>query len=143
MGVLLRPPGNRLLDRRGGPGDEPAGDDVEIDVPGSVAGGPQPLDANPELVEQFGGELERLTGALGTYQRNPDRLSVDDNRMESELSTMRAVLEVVYGRITFVGEEREASGISVDLDLEDLDGKVVGVDIKAVKGPSRGRSRPR
>ncbi|MFJ3633836.1 hypothetical protein [Streptomyces sp. NPDC090112] len=133
---------NRLLDRRHRSDDESAVDSVEIAVPDSVSGDPRPLEADPERIERFAGDLERLAGALGPYERYPDRLSVDDNRLEVELNTLRTVLEGVYGRrITFVGEQREPSGISADLDLEDVSGKLVGVEIKGVKGPLQGPIR--
>jgi len=136
---------NRLLDRRHGTDDtdpatgEATDDATGIDVPECVAEDPGPFHAAPERIDQYGSELERLAGALSSYARHPDRLREGDERLARELGALREVLEGVYGRrITFVGEERDASGIHADLDLENVWGETVGVKIVGVQGPIQG-----
>ncbi|MEU8109494.1 hypothetical protein AB0C18_37910 [Nonomuraea muscovyensis] len=113
-----------LLDNRGK--DLPPEPVENLDV---LEGALKPLQADFELVEQHIEELETLSGALGVYERNPDRLHAEDQQLLRRLGRLRVLLEEIYGQhITFKGERRSPSGADVIQRMTRAEGDVIGVD---------------
>jgi hypothetical protein len=115
-----------LLDRRERAKGDP--DDDAVEAPDALEGHLNPLVPDNALVEQYIEELERLSGALGVYHRNPDRLDPQDGALRTRLGRLRELLEIIYGQhITFHGEAREPSGVAVEQRVDTVSGAVTGV----------------
>ncbi|MGW2152280.1 hypothetical protein [Nonomuraea sp. NPDC001699] len=113
-----------LLDNRGKKSTPEIVEGVSV-----LEGELKPLQADSELIEQHIEELETLSGALGVYERNPDRLRPEDQQLLQRLGKLRALLEQIYGQsITFHGERRSPSGADVKQRMKRAAGDVVGVD---------------
>lgn len=98
-------------------------------VPAVVVGDPgNPLDFELErLTPERAERLDSLVELLGLYAENEQLIDGQDERLRRNLGRLRAVLEDVYGRrITFVGEERPASGVRVVARAGDVHGKATG-----------------
>jgi hypothetical protein len=102
---------------------------AEVDPQRVLQGEWQPVDPDAQAVEAQLSQLRELAGALGSYERHPERVSTDDAALLEELSRLRTVLETVYGQhITFRGESRPATGTRVTQHLETVSGDVVGIE---------------
>ncbi|GGT71569.1 hypothetical protein GCM10010207_82120 [Streptomyces atratus] len=123
IGFLLRR-AEVVLDRRAGRAGPSEPQQAE-QVPSAVAGDPgDALDFDPAKVTAEQAErLETLTEALGLYAERGSSIDGQDERLRKALGRLRSCLEEVYGRqITFVGEERPASGRRIVSRVEDVHG---------------------
>ncbi|MBW1596188.1 hypothetical protein [Streptomyces sp. JJ38] len=125
---------HRVIDRRSARSAEQqeAAQEPPVPAPACLDGDPGLTEAEPDLgrLELHAAELERLAGALSVYQRHPDRLRPDDERLLRELGLLRGLLEDVYGRhITFRGEQQPPSGAEIDQRLRAIRGRVVGAEV--------------
>ncbi|MFJ3615429.1 hypothetical protein [Streptomyces hydrogenans] len=78
-----------------------------------------PATVTDEQVER----LETLMEMLGLYTEHERPVDGQDERLRRTLGRLRALLEEVYGhRITFVGEERPASGRRIVSKAGDVHG---------------------
>ncbi|MBP2477731.1 hypothetical protein JOF53_006603 [Crossiella equi] len=112
----------------------PAQETEQIETPAVVHGVLKPLQVNDEQLQQRLGELEVLAGSLGVYDRNPDRLQVEDVKLLENMGRLRDHLECIYGqRITFVGEQRPTSGSRVDQSIDVVEGDMTGIEGKNVR----------
>ncbi|WP_157099561.1 hypothetical protein [Microbispora sp. ATCC PTA-5024] len=119
-----------LLDNRGNKSSEPE----QVETPEVVEGNLEPVQTDVEALEKYINELEALSGALGVYQRNPERIRSEDQNLLSRLGRLRQLLEVIYNqRITFQGELRSSTGASVRQHMQTAAGEVTGVDGKRVR----------
>lgn len=85
-----------------------------VNAPGVLQGELAPLAADPEIVEARQAELAAVVGQLSPYTRDPQLIDDQDQELLTLAGRLREILEEVYGqRITFVGEDREATGSSV------------------------------
>ncbi|GAA1181663.1 hypothetical protein F4556_006006 [Kitasatospora gansuensis] len=84
--------------------------------PAVVAGNPgRALDFDPDNVTmELADRLESLLDVLDVYTEHEQLIDNQDERLRRALGRLRAVLEEAYGRrITFVGEDRPASGMRI------------------------------
>ncbi|MEV0329795.1 hypothetical protein AB0H63_25585 [Micromonospora echinospora] len=100
------------------------------EVPDALQGELETLVANVPVFLRHQAELESLAGALSTYVRNPDRLSVEDEALMARLGRLRGLLEEVYGQaLSFDGESARAkTGTRVEQRVDTVIGTVLGVD---------------
>ncbi|MEV7678081.1 hypothetical protein AB0O64_05900 [Streptomyces sp. NPDC088341] len=113
-----------VLDRRAASGSslEPCPPEA---VPEAVVGDPgRVLDFEPgNVTEERAERLESLMEVLGLYAEHEQLVDGQDERLRRTLGRLRALLEEVYGRrITFVGEERPASGMRIVNRAADVHG---------------------
>jgi hypothetical protein len=127
--------GEKLIDRRG-----PEDDELTLD-PGdltAIKGQLQPLRVDEAELTAVRPDLERLVGALSSFQRNRSRIDSEGEQLQLLLGELREGLERVYGQhITFEGEQREPSGALVRGRFGTVSGEVTGIDAKRVRGNPR------
>ncbi|MGW2046299.1 hypothetical protein ACWCPF_14105 [Streptomyces sp. NPDC001858] len=113
-----------VLDRRAASRSSPEPRPPE-EVPEVVVGDPgHALDFEPRnLTEERAERLESLMEVLGLYAQHEHLVDGQDERLRRSLGRLRALLEEVYGRrITFIGEDRPASGIRIVSRAADVHG---------------------
>ncbi|MDL4817352.1 hypothetical protein [Actinomadura opuntiae] len=127
--------GEKLIDRRG-----PQDDELTLD-PGdltAIKGQLRPLRVDEAELIAVRPDLERIVGALSSFQRNPSRIDSEGEQLQYLLGELRESLEWIYGqRITFEGEQREASGALVRGRFGTVAGEVTGISAKRVRGNPR------
>ncbi|GAA2133294.1 hypothetical protein GCM10009760_09300 [Kitasatospora kazusensis] len=75
------------------------------------------------VTDDLAERLESMVDVLGMYAENERLVDSQDERLRRVLGRTRALLEVVYGRrITFVGEDRPASGMRIVNKAGDVHG---------------------
>jgi len=106
------------------------------EAPAALQGEVGTLVANVPIFLQHQDELQYLAGALGSYVRNPERLTKEDENLVARLGRLRGLLEEVYGRaLTFDGEDgRPETGTLVEQRVDSVIGTVLGAD-GAQEGP--------
>jgi hypothetical protein len=104
-----------------------------------------------DIVERVEQDLKELVGLLGNYANGVEDPDPNDPDLVETVEALRKALELIYGqRITFKGEQRDASGpvvfgkATVDEALGDItgvrarvvrSGRVVGeADVKVARG---------
>jgi hypothetical protein len=121
---------SHILDRRSG-----ATVDDHVGVPAALDGAWRPVPPDEGVIEAELPRLRELAGALGSYERYPERLTIDDAGLRADLSRLRALLERVYGQhITFQGEDRAPTGTRVVQRMGTVAGQVIGIDGGTVSG---------
>ncbi|MFF3373883.1 hypothetical protein ACFYXF_13210 [Streptomyces sp. NPDC002680] len=113
-----------VLDRRAESRSSPEPRPPET-VPEVVVGDPGHMsDFEPgNVTDERAERLESLMEMLGLYAEHEHLVDGQDERLRRTLGRLRALLEEVYGRrITFVGEERPASGMRIVNKVVDVHG---------------------
>ncbi|MEV4722740.1 hypothetical protein [Micromonospora humida] len=100
------------------------------EAPAALQGELGTLVVNEPIFLRHQAELQNLAGALGSYVRNPERLSTEDKALVIQLGRLRGLLEEVYGRaLSFDGEtDRPETGTRVEQRVDSVTGTVLGVD---------------
>jgi hypothetical protein len=104
-------------------------EDDAVESPSILEGSWRPTEPNMNVVEQKAPLLNELVAALDFYRRHPEQVNKDDPELRANLARLRDTLESIYGQhITFQGESRPRSGISVNQRAHDIDGgRMVGI----------------
>jgi hypothetical protein len=88
---------------------------IENDI---VAGQLTSIAVNEDILDQRGDQLEILSEKLGLYDRGVYPIDPTDDELIARAEALRGLLELAYGqRITLKGENREATGSSVSVDV--------------------------
>ncbi|GIL30804.1 hypothetical protein [Actinocatenispora comari] len=99
----------------------------EIDTPGVLEGQLEPLIVDEAMLSERWHDLQVLAATLGSYERNPERISADDDDLIASLNSLRLALEAIYEqRFTFRGESRERSGTKISQKVDRITGSVIG-----------------
>ena len=116
-----------LSRHRAGPGT--AQPEAGPEVPAVVVGDLElPLRADEDRVRARLAELRAYALGLAHYYAEPARISSEDSLLLQTLSSLRGVLEDVYGqRFTFRGEQRDQSGPFTDQRYGQIAGEVIGM----------------
>jgi hypothetical protein len=92
--------------------------DVPIIENNIVAGQLTSIAVNQDILDQRGDQLETLSEKLGLYDRGVYAIDPTDDELIARAEALRGLLELAYGqRITLKGENREATGSSVNVDV--------------------------
>lgn len=85
---------------------------------------------DPQAYEQRQREIDLLYGILTSYLETA-YVREDDAHLQYLLGSVRDVLEDVYKqRITFIGEGRPPSGVSIDQEAEEVRSAVTGLEVQ-------------
>jgi hypothetical protein len=122
--------------------DRKAGKDAETDEPIPVtdadvlAGTLEPLLPDLNTLDRLAADIKAFAHVLGDYAGGLEQPDVHDRDLVEAADGLRRVLEAVYGqRITFKGEQREASGPMVvgRADVDKVVGDVAGVRARLIR----------
>jgi hypothetical protein len=89
-----------------------------------------------KALERLHDDIRLLAGALGNYANGLDEPDPSDRDLAAAADGLRRALEAVYGqRITFKGEQREPSGVTVigRAEADEVAGDLVGVRARLVR----------
>ncbi|CAM3748487.1 hypothetical protein NORO109296_05880 [Nocardiopsis rhodophaea] len=116
--------------------------EVELQTPEALVGElEQPLQANPDRLEERLAQLRAYALGLAQYHRDSSRVTSDDSLLMQTLGDLRATLEDIYGqRFTFQGEERQQSGPFNEQRLGKVTGEAIGMQAdNAIRGDTTSR----
>ncbi|SRR6266404_108357 len=106
-----------------------------LEPPDIVEGRLDPLIIDFHVLEPLADLLNDLSNGVITYAQGTDDIDLTDREMLTKLDELRNLLEVVYSqRITFKGEQREASGplVKGSIDVNEVAGYAAAVRAKLV-----------
>jgi hypothetical protein len=111
----------------------------DLTVPDVLTGTLQlPLTPNEDRLQARQAELLLLRDILERYTDGGTPVAPADQSLTRNLGKLRAVLEDIYGqRLTFVGEDRPASGPFVNQKLGMLNGETTGMDADDITGTAQ------
>lgn len=110
---------------------------VEVELPAIFEGQLVKPEIHFEAVERLEPELKAVRQELSSYVDETDQADPNDEALLTKLDALRIMLEAIYQqRISFRGEERPASGTTVEagIDVEKVVGYVAGVRARSIKG---------
>lgn len=128
--------------------DRKAGEagDAEVALPELDGELELPLRPDQAVVERVEPELKELRRRLQDYVDDIEPVTGDDRALLETADAVRKLLEAVYGqRITFRGEQREASGpvVEGEIDVDAVSGYAAAVRARSVTGPATIRAKAR
>ena len=109
--------------------------DVPLTESAALDGPLPPTTVDPELLQTHRRELTTLSAGLSPYALDHADLDLNDPEIAAEVDQLRRLLETLYGvRLTFLGEQRERTGTTIDIQqrLETVHGSATGLAAKSL-----------
>ncbi|HVQ91729.1 MAG TPA: hypothetical protein VMU51_11895 [Mycobacteriales bacterium] len=105
--------------------------------PAAFTGSLAPVAVDYDLVERLAGQLKDLAADLAPYAGGFDEIDPTDQALLGRVDALRLALEAVLGqRLTFVGEQRPASGtpvVSGAAVVGEIEGRVAAVRARQIR----------